>query len=180
MSTSISRHNVMQLRTCPISITEKLTFVLPYADWRSWPEAALTAMSGGLGIYVGAITTPRAQHIAQLVAVQLNFLDREGDVELVAAYLQEVRAVHCSSDLHTHSEVMVYHSLFPSEDYMDCQAIGLLFVDMAHWGRFVVHHIATHQDVQSSESSSLTPRSSADDQHFRTCSKSTPSGDHPL
>jgi len=69
-------------------------FELLYGHWRSWPQTALAAVSGGLGIYIGAITTPRAQHIVQLVAAQLNFLDLADGAARVAAPHPEVKVDH--------------------------------------------------------------------------------------
>jgi len=72
----------------------KTPFELPYADWRSRPETALAAVSRRLRIYVGAVTTPRAQHIAQPVAAQLNCLDLADDAVRVASFRPEVKVYH--------------------------------------------------------------------------------------
>jgi len=89
-------------------------------------------MSGGFGIDVGAVTTPRALHTAQLVAVQLHFPVLVDDEALAAACLQEAKADHSSAVPCTRSAVMVSHFLCPSVDYKGCRVIDLLFEDIHH------------------------------------------------
>ena len=72
------------------------------------------------------------QHIAQLVAAQLNCPVLAGGVGLAAARLQEVTADRYRSPEapYNHSVVTVSHSLAQAADYMGSQAIDLFFEDM--------------------------------------------------
>lgn len=114
-------------------------------------------MSRRFGIDVGAVTTPRAQHIAQLVAVQQHFLGQAGDEALAAAYLQEVKDDHSSVVPYIRSVVKASYFPCPSAGYKGCQVIDLLFEGIQHHlgaqeDQGVRLRIEAHQDVQQSMS----------------------------
>jgi len=111
-------------------------FVLPDADWWPRPKTALAAVSRGLGVDVGAVTTPRAsaRTTRQTSNVHGTFGWMEGAHPSILLNLLRCNYIaleetvdHSSEVPCSHLAVRVVHSLFLAADCMDCRVTGWLF-----------------------------------------------------
>ncbi len=92
------------------------------------------------------------QHIAQLVAAQLNCPDQADAVGQAGVHLQEGKVAHSSEDPYNHSVVTVVRFLSPSAGCMDYQVTGSPFEQtqvLAHLAdHWADHCIVIRQDAQ--------------------------------